>query len=364
MKQKLFFITYSLARGGAEKVFSIIANNIDKNIFDVTFIVVKDCEDSFKLNNSVRLICLGENRSIKAFIKIFQIIKKEKPDILFSGIIQMSLMTGIIGYILNTFYKRKILLVMRETSLPSIYINSVSYPRWILIFLIKKIYPLFKVIVAQGENMKYDLIKNFQIKTELIKIINNPIEKIENKINSKTKNVNNSYNLITVGNLTIYKGYDRLLKVIEQLKEKVNFKYWILGAGDQKNEMEKLIKEYQIENFCIFTGSVDNVNDYLVSADLFLQGSYLEGFPNVLIEANQVGLPIVAFDVPGGTNEIIQNGKNGFLVKDGDINEYVNRVQLALSTPFKKEEIINSTQKYSVKIIIEEYETLFTKKWK
>lgn len=357
MKLKVYFVIYSLSKGGAEKVFSIIANNIDKNIFEVTFVTLKQYSNSFHLNDNIKKICLDEDRSILAFKKIFILIKKGKPDVVFSTISQISLMVGVIGYIHNFFSKKKALLIMRETSIPSVYIERSKYPSWFLSYLIKKIYPSFDIIISQGMFMKQDLVINFHIKPEIIKIIHNPIE-----INTR-KNINKSnvYTLITVGNLTTIKGYDRLLRILNILKEKVDFKYYIVGGGELEKVIKGLIVKYDLEKKCIMTGSIDNVSDYLAYADLFLQGSYFEGYPNAVIEANQAGLPVVAFDVPGGTNEIIQNGVNGFLVKDGDINTYVDSVLLALSTSFNKEDIINSTKKYSKEKIIKEYETLFTK---
>ena len=359
MKLKVYFVIYSLSRGGAEKVFSILANNIDKNVFEVTFITLRQYIDQFHLNDDIEKICLEENKSILAIKKIYELVKKGKPNIIFSTINQISIIVGFVGSIHNFFSKKKIMLIMRETSIPSIYIKRSKYPSWFLSMLIKIIYPKFDTIISQGNFMKQDLVINFQIKPDKIKIINNPIEKKKYVINKK-----NGFTLVTVGNLTSIKGYDRLLKILYIIKEKIDFKYYIIGDGPNEKVIKGLIVKYNLEKECIMTGAIDNVLDYLSSSDLFLQGSYFEGFPNALLEANQVGLPVVAFDVPGGTNEIIQNGSNGFLVKDGDINGYVDTVLIALSQSFNKEDIINSTNNYSKEKIIKEYETMFIEKCK
>lgn len=363
---KVYLIIYSLAKGGAERVFSIIANGLDKSKFDVTVITISsNYKHIFTLDNDVVQLNLNINKSLFAIIKLFKIIKADKPNVIFSTIGQINIITGFIGVLLKVFFGLKTFFMMRETSIPSINNQKSQYPAWLLKFLIKKIYPKFDLIIVQGENMKRDLVDNFSIEQTKIHIINNPIDFLNtDKIKINTKNLayknQKEYILITVGNFSTIKGYDRLLEVIKRITNKVKFKYYILGSGEQEQIIKQKINEFDLQEVCVLTGSVNNVQEYLLKADLFIQGSYYEGFPNVLIEANQVGLPVVAFDVPGGTSEIIANGKNGYLVEDGDINSFVEHIILALNTDFNKKEIITQTNaKFSKSKIIAEYEELF-----
>ena len=110
-----------------------------------------------------------------------------------------------------------------------------------------------------------------------------------------------------------------------------------------------------------FLGTKINPFSYLYQSDLFLQGSFFEGFPNSLLEAGACGIPIVAYNCPGGTNEIIQEGINGFLV-DNEANEieFSNKIKYALSYNFKRNNIASSTQqKYKFESIIQKYEQIF-----
>lgn len=363
-KVKVYFVIYSLAKGGAERVFSVIANGLDKSKFEVTVITItSDYKQLYVLDNDVIHIDLNIKKSLFAVKKLFEIIKTGNPNVVFSTIGQVNIIVGFIGILLKSFFGLKTYFMMRETSIPSINNQKSQYPAWLLTFLIKKIYPRFDLIIAQGKNMKSDLIDNFAIEQTKIHIINNPIEPLNYSI-SKNENSNINYLkehvFITVGNLSTIKGYDRLLEVMKRISDTVKFKYYILGSGDQEQIIKQTISEFDLQENCILTGSVNNVQEYLLRADLFIQCSYYEGFPNVLIEANQVGLPVVAFDVPGGTSEIIENGKNGYLVKDGDIDSFVEHIILALNTDFNKKEIITQTNaKFSKSKIIAEYEELF-----
>jgi glycosyltransferase involved in cell wall biosynthesis len=87
-----------------------------------------------------------------------------------------------------------------------------------------------------------------------------------------------------------------------------------------------------------------------------LQGSYSEGFPNALLESCVVGTPVIAFNVPGGTKEIIEDGVNGFLVKNE--NEFLEK--LNDNRIWDPEAIRESVvRKFSKEKILKQYENLF-----
>ena len=94
---------------------------------------------------------------------------------------------------------------------------------------------------------------------------------------------------------------------------------------------------------------------------MFLQGSYSEGFPNSLIESCVVGTPIIAFKAPGGIDEIIENGKNGYIVDS--IEECITHLTQIYSDfnffPQQVNQIV--TERFNSKKIINQYENLFLK---
>lgn len=357
-KINIFLICFSLSKGGAERVFSIIANSLDKSRYNITFITIKTYENEYQLNGNVKYIALNKSKTILACPEIFRLIWSHNPNIVFSTILQVNIVIGMMAFIFRLL-RKKIIFIMRETSLQSINIKISRYSPSLLTFLINRTYTKFDCIIAQGVSMKEDLVKNFKIKSNKIKIINNPVDIFNSPILERSRT--EPYKLITVGNLKSLKGYDRLLKIIKILKTKINLKYFIIGEGDKLNEIKETIKNYEIEKECHVLGSIDNVKDYLLDSDLFLQGSYFEGFPNVIIEAHQTGLPVVAFDVPGGTKEIIDHGKNGYLVDDNNFDSFVEYVLKALKTKFNNQEIAESTNnRFSKSKIIQEYDNLFS----
>jgi glycosyltransferase involved in cell wall biosynthesis len=103
------------------------------------------------------------------------------------------------------------------------------------------------------------------------------------------------------------------------------------------------------------------VSSFLKENDVFLQGSYSDGFPNALIESCVVGTPIIGFNAPGGINEIIEDGENGFIINS--IDECVEKLNQLNSDftflPKKVNQIV--TERFNSKKIIGQYEDLFLK---
>ena len=359
-KIKLLFVINSLAKGGAERVFSNIANNLNFLQYDVTVIVFNRFENEYSLNSNISILNLNVKRSLFGVHKLFKAISSLRPDIVYSTIGQTNIIVGLMIPILKKITPNT-LFFMRETSVPSMNNKFSQYPAMLLKCLIKVAYPQFDKIIVQGENMKKDLINNFEIKSESLQIVKNPVLFTEkrlfiNKLSSEIKII------ITIGNLTKIKGYDRLLEIIYELSlnSKIKFEYWILGEGNERGTIESTILKLGLRDIVKLQGQVSNVSDYLKRADLLIQGSYYEGFPNSIIEANIYGLPVVAFDVLGGTSEIIKEGFNGFLVNDNDKLKFVEKVLLALEYSFDREAIVdNITEKHCVKNIMREYDKLF-----
>jgi glycosyltransferase involved in cell wall biosynthesis len=117
-----------------------------------------------------------------------------------------------------------------------------------------------------------------------------------------------------------------------------------------------LIEQYGLIDKITHIDFTKEVSKYLSKSDFFLQGSYFEGFPNCLIESCAVGTPVLAFNAPGGTKEIIEDGVNGFLVENKEI--YFKKIME--SRVFSPVEVRESVyKKFNKDLIIQQYEDLF-----
>jgi glycosyltransferase involved in cell wall biosynthesis len=116
-----------------------------------------------------------------------------------------------------------------------------------------------------------------------------------------------------------------------------------------------MIKKLHIQNRVNFLGFKDNPYKYMAQADLLVLSSRYEGLPNVVLEANACGLPVVAYNCPGGTREIIKDGLNGFLVECGNIDELTFKIEESIKYSWNKEEIQQYAHNFSVSKIISIY---------
>ena len=171
----------------------------------------------------------------------------------------------------------------------------------------------------------------------------------------------NKFNLLSVGSLNYQKGHDILLNTIKSLNDD-RFHLTIIGEGVDKKSLKNLGKELNISSQVDFIGFKSNPYPYMHQADLFVLSSRYEGFPNVVLEAMACGIPIVAFDSPGGIAEILIDGINGFSACYLDIENFKDKILLAAKTTFYPKKIIQSIEsRYSIKKILPKYEKILLK---
>lgn len=133
--------------------------------------------------------------------------------------------------------------------------------------------------------------------------------------------------LCMTGRLTPQKGYPYLLESIKILKERnLNFRMWIVGDGENKEELLEKAKALNILDKLEFLGFQDNVFEFLQHADIFTFSSQWEGLASSIIEAMAVKLPVVAYQVSSMPEAIINN-QTGFLVKNQDTLAFANAVE-------------------------------------
>lgn len=197
-----------------------------------------------------------------------------------------------------------------------------------------------------------------QWKSSKIKVIPNYCT-IDTKQVSELKNKK----VIAVGRLEYQKGFDILIDLWKKVNEIRND--WILeiyGEGNERKKLENKIKEYRLEDKILLKGIEENIGSKYLENSIYIMTSRFEGMPMVLLEAQSYGLPIVSFDCPCGPRDIITNGKDGYIINFGNIEEMVNKIlklieNYDLRKDFSKNAIKN-VDKYSKDKIIKKWENL------
>lgn len=349
-RKHIIFILPSLAAGGSERVFSYLVQNMDANKFNCELLVLGNQADNAYAIDESLVNYFNKEKVSRAIVKLYQFIKSKKPDVIISSMAHLNIAMAF----LSLFFP-KIKFVARESSVLS---ELYKYDYSILTskILVKIAYKKFDLLVSQSEDMRNDMIKNFGIKPNKTVSINNPIT---SDFKIKGQAVSKPLKFITIGRLSKEKGHDRILKVLSRLK--FPFHYTIIGNGPEKNSLDELIKSYSLVDKITFVPFTQEINKYLIESDVFLQGSYVDGFPNALLESCMSGIPIVAFDAPGGVKEIVVDGENGYLVKSKE--EFAGKLNsLNNDFPFEPKKVKSTVDtKFDSKKILSQYEDLFLK---
>ena len=146
-----------------------------------------------------------------------------------------------------------------------------------------------------------------------------------NEYSQRTHTINKR--CVAVGRLDAQKGFDLLIKSWQQVvKAAPNWKLEIFGIGEWKDKLSKEISDSGLDGKVILRGQSNNIGEELGKSDVFILSSRYEGFPMVLLEALKAGLPIVAYDCKTGPKEIVEDGQNGYLIPNGDVDEMANTI--------------------------------------
>ena len=349
---KVLFILPSLKPGGAERVISFLAKNFHDNNQEVTLLVLGFEKDKVFETGNLSIVYLNRDRLLFSIFDIIKFMKKRKPKIVFSTIVHVNTVMSLIS-----FFFKKTKFIAREASVLSVRSNYGGYKSWLFNKIISRTYKKLDAIVCQSQDMKNDFIKNFNINKNKLLVIGNPItiEKASVVV-SKSKLIK-KINFITVGRLSKEKGHLRLIHNLLTIKN-YDFHYKIIGSGPEKDKLIMLVQKLGLVNNVEFIPFTKNINKYLMDSDFFLQGSYVEGFPNALLESCALGTPVIAYDCPGGTKEILREGENGFLVSND--KEFRNILQgLNEKDVFKRNNVSEYVQNtFSLKIIFNKYNQL------
>jgi glycosyltransferase involved in cell wall biosynthesis len=155
--------------------------------------------------------------------------------------------------------------------------------------------------------------------------------------------------LCTVGRLIQQKGYLRLIPILHRLQkeDKLDFDFWFVGDGYQKEELKNLASIYNINDNITFWGFCKNPYSFMNTADVFISSSFTEGLPLVIAEALCLGKPIVATDVTGSA-ELLGDGEYGLLVKPDDESLYKGIKEIVINKSLRESLSEKSTKRSKI----------------
>lgn len=387
-KAKLLIITNTCAVGGAETHLLHLLSNLDRNKYDITLAYFTEkFHNSRSLKNDfkkagIRTIDLDLKMKYCpiGILKVANLIRCEKPDIVHTNLFQAEFLTNIALLLLKKFGKG---LTLRRGEAQ------------------EKVRPFstFKAFVTTWHNMEEFLENRFLAKiakfdlnrTDQVIVIS---EAVADYLSAKTgfarariKKIHYGFNLtkdrpwrqgpplakegdLVLGMVARYapqKGHIYFIEAMpEILKEVPNVKFYFAGSDEKgiKNRLKDRARELGIEKNIIFADFDPDPVGLMSQFDIFVLPSLWEGFGLVLLEAMSVGRPIVATNV-GPIPEIIQDGQNGFLVPPKDPKILAEKIIILLKDKSLREKMGNAgkerLKEFSIEKMVKETEGVYDK---
>ncbi len=308
--------------GGPASFVPKIANLLSKSGNEVTVICLTDKYQLDKENFKIVRILRKQNLVIRWFRTIFQILKHGvNSDLIFVNGLPME------SYIANLLIRKKL---YRKI------VGDWAWERGMNRKLINESFDDFQnnkhglhleiakfsrgwtatkahLVITPSNHLK-NIVKNWGVSDKNIKVIYN------GTIVDKTKREDNQVSpeklkFITVGRLAPWKNIDIMLETFAMYKRLNNdFIFYIVGSGPEEVALKELTRKLVLEQEVVFTGQLDkeSLSQFYEKSNIYIQGSSYEGLPHVILEAISHNLSIISTPI-GGTNEVLMNGRNGWI---------------------------------------------------
>mgnify|MGYP000976915002 CR=1 FL=1 len=306
----ILFIISSLGGGGAERVVSELANYFSKEDIMVSILLISNDNVNYEIGENVKIIygsnqIDGKNRISDFFSRVNLISKYVKliqPDITISFLSTIN----IYSCLALGFSKNKLIVSERND------------PKRSPAQKIKRLVRNIVYYLSDGYVFQTDEAKNYfssKIKNKGVVIVN-PIKPDLPDVykGDRTKKI------VAVGRLEEQKNYSLFIKAFKLIADDFkDYKVEIYGEGQERNKLEKLICELNLNSRVLLMGRHNDVHERIKDASLYVLSSHYEGMPNALMEALALGLPCIATNCSGGgPKTLITNGVNGILVPNND----------------------------------------------
>lgn len=356
---RLLIITDQFTRGGADRVTSVMCNELYHRGYDVHIVAdTVNCPVSYPLDENIPIHQIIANPSRKLFLStlrkwlsitrdIKNHINTTKPDIIIAIASRMYLCS-----LIAKIGQKHPLVVVDHTSFGRKQHPFIDFIRYHLYGFASGI----SILTKKDEKI---LGKKYPQK----RVIYNPISfPILDEVTERRNNI------LCAGRMEVWKikGFDIILDVWKQIEQK--YPDWILEiAGDcdcnVKNEVETMVNERKLQGRVNLLGFVSDMKELFSHSSIFALSSRMEGFPMVLMEAMSQGCACVGFSVGGSTDEMMED-RSGFLVQDGDIESFKISIEKLIENAQLREEFsrnaIKAISKFSVKSFADSWETFIS----
>lgn len=338
MMLKVLHLIPSLKKGGAERILLDICTELEKRENIKVVIVTFRKENDYKflsenliikiIPSSLKLSITRKNESnVK---ELSEFIYSFKPDVIHSHLFETEIILSQINYSRAKYFvhvhdtMKQLLKPRLRSPLNKLLITNAFERRKVLKSYKKKHVTFISISKHTFRFIKKNLPSNFKnillhnaINTSRFTNTTPFSERVQNK-------------LIMIGSLVEKKGQKLAIETINELKNRgIECHLDILGDGPLRKSLEQFTQELQVETLIKFYGNVDHPEHFLAKASIYLHTASFEPFGLVIIEAMASGVPVVSTD-GYGNRDLINNGKNGFLINERNPKLIADQIEILL----------------------------------
>lgn len=344
---KIAIVLPTLAYGGAEKLVLEELRVLSKdNRFAFELILLFEPGPLFEEFNNLDIKIKVFNSSHKpleiifTYFMLYRYVRREKFDI-----VHVHLLCKPIILILK-FLGSKFLLTVHNTERAFSFLEKITFV-------------LSDKVIACGVGT-YQFLKRFVADSKLF-LLSNGIRR--KKIKAKVEELKSRYNIqnnfptiLSIGSLTYQKGFEYLIKSIALLKvDYPKIKLLIAGDGKLRDSLQGLIGKLGLDEHITLLGIVKNVFELFELSDIYVNSSLWEGLPLTLLEAMSMKIPIIATNV-GGNSEVIIDSQTGLLIKPESEYEIAEAIKkLVNNSEFAERLADNGYKLFKEKYTIEKH---------
>lgn len=255
-------------------------------------------------------------KSLWAMIKLF---RRERPDIVHSNTPKASLLGMVAAMLCGVPHRIYLVTGLRfETT------------HGILRFILKTMERITCLcatkVIPEGDGVKATLLRERITRKPMQKILNGNINGIDLTWFDRTEEVmakaadvrgeNTDFTFVFIGRMVRDKGINELVEAFERLsQERADVRLRLVGRFEDEVDPVPAQTKERIEQSekIVFEGYQSDVRPYLVASDVLILPSYREGFPNVILQAGAMGLPVIVTDI-NGSDEVVELGVNGVII--------------------------------------------------
>ena len=328
MRKKICFFSGDITRsGGTERVAVQLANALQEDhTYEICVISLTEHQEKpfYPLNPEINRYRLGTRwinpgpGYLPVIGKLRKFLKSKQIDV----IIDVDIVLDVLSVPATRQMKTKVISWEHFTAEFEL---SVWYRKVILRYSVKR--SDYVVVLSDGDLEEY---RNRLGRNNAICRIYNPVAyQFKKETSSEKKKI-----ILSVGRLVPEKGIEYIKQISVPILERYPEWQWIiLGDGVERKNLEQFIIANNLQNRLVLKGNVENVDEYLQQASILVVTSKYEGLGLSMLEAREMKVPCVSFDIKMGPRELIHNEIDGFLVPPFDCNDMIRKIERLINDP-------------------------------